>query len=70
MGTLGDVLGRKKALLITNSLIVFGALGTGLFTWGESENFYAIMMAFRFILGVGVGGNYPLSAAVSSESGA
>lgn len=70
MGTLGDIAGRRVALLLTNSLIVLGAIGTGLFTWGEAETFYAIMMAFRFILGVGVGGNYPLAAAVSSESGA
>lgn len=70
MGTLGDVAGRRTALLTTNTLIVIGSIGTGLFTWGDSATFYGIMMAFRFILGVGVGGNYPLAAAVSSESGA
>merc|ERR1712159_195437 len=55
-------------MLLTNFLTFIGALGCGLFTWGDDNVFYGVMIAMRFILGIGVGGKYPLSAAVSSES--
>ena len=68
MGYLGDLIGRKRAMIFTLSLTVLGALGCALFPWGDDANvIYAVLSACRFILGVGVGGIYPLSAATASE---
>ena len=67
MGLAGDVLGRRRAMLLTNSFSIVGALGTALFTWGSPSTMYAIMGACRFLLGVGVGGKYPLAASMSQE---
>ena len=67
MGFAGDVLGRRRALLLTNTFSILGALGSALFTWGEPSMLYAIMGVCRFVLGVGVGGKYPLAATMSKE---
>ena len=67
MGLAGDMLGRRRAMLLTNSFSILGSLGTALFTWGPPSTVYGIMMAFRFLLGVGVGGKYPLAATISKE---
>lgn len=63
MGYLGDIIGIKRALIVTNSLIVIGALSSALLSWGTPETVWSVIVASRFLLGVGVGGNYPLSAA-------
>lgn len=67
MGLAGDVLGRRRAMLLTNSFSVLGTLGTALFTWGAPAAMFGIMIACRFLLGVGVGGKYPLAATMSQE---
>jgi PHS family inorganic phosphate transporter-like MFS transporter len=68
MGYLGDLIGRRKAMLTTLFFTVIGSLGCALFPWGYDDNvIFAVMSACRFILGVGVGGIYPLSAATASE---
>jgi len=68
MGYLGDLLGRRRALLLTLSLTVLGSLGCALLSWGPPETMYTVICAFRFILGIGVGGIYPLSAVSSAET--
>jgi len=68
MGYAGDVLGRRPAMLMTNFLTFVGALGSALFTWGSPATIYTIMAVCRFILGVGVGGKYPLAATMRSET--
>ena len=68
MGYAGDAWGRRKAMIFTNFLTVCGALGSALFTWGDAESVYSILMACRFVLGVGVGGKYPLAATIRSEA--
>mmetsp|Transcript_67419 Transcript_67419/g.119672 ORF Transcript_67419/g.119672 Transcript_67419/m.119672 type:complete len:467 (+) Transcript_67419:88-1488(+) len=66
MGYAGDALGRRWAMLLTNCFSIVGALSTALLTWGS--NIYIIMGIGRFLLGVGVGGKYPLAATMSQES--
>lgn len=68
MGYAGDALGRRKAMLLTNALSVVGALGSALFTWGPPGTLYTILGGCRFLLGVGVGGKYPLAATMSREA--
>ena len=71
MGYLGDAIGRQRALIVTLSLTVLGALGCALFPWSYDPNIvYAVICACRFVLGVGVGGIYPLSAVTASEGSA
>lgn len=66
MGYLGDVLGRRRAMLVTLSLVVLGVLTTALGAWGDS--LYLVLCLARFVIGVGVGGIYPLAAATAAES--
>lgn len=67
MGYLGDLIGRTKALFFTLLLASFGGLGSALFSHGSPESIYAIIIMCRFILGIGVGGVYPLSATKAAE---
>jgi PHS family inorganic phosphate transporter-like MFS transporter len=54
-------------MLVTQALTVAGALGSAVLPWGSAGTVYAVICACRFILGVGVGGIYPLSAVKSAE---
>jgi PHS family inorganic phosphate transporter-like MFS transporter len=67
-GYVGDTIGRKKAFVITLTLVVIGAiLSTMSFQLGFITVFSSLA-AFRFVLGIGIGGEYPLSATITSES--
>jgi len=67
MGYAGDMLGRRKAMMLTNSLTVAGAIGSAV-AWGPASTLYPVIMACRFFIGIGVGGKYPLAATMRSES--
>jgi MFS family permease len=69
MGYAGDVLGRTKAMTLTLSLVVFGALFSAVASYGTPTEVYITIIVARFILGIGVGGVYPLSATKASEDG-
>lgn len=60
-GAVADRLGRKVIYGLEAFLMVVGALGSA---W--SGNIVELIV-FRFILGLGVGGDYPLSAVIMSE---
>jgi MFS family permease len=68
MGYLGDLIGIPRALFLTNSLTVIGALASALLSWGNADTVWIVIAVSRFVLGAGVGGNYPLSAAKAAES--
>ena len=68
MGYAGDVWGRRNAMLLTNLLTFVGAAGSALLTWGEPAELYTVLMVCRFVIGVGVGGKYPLAATMRSEA--
>ncbi|KAF5465949.1 hypothetical protein F2P56_015912 [Juglans regia] len=66
-GWLGDKLGRKKVYGITLVLMVVCSVASGL-SFGHSANsVMATLCFFRFWLGFGIGGDYPLSATIMSE---
>ncbi|KAF5736489.1 inorganic phosphate transporter 1-3 [Tripterygium wilfordii] len=66
-GWLGDKLGRKKVYGITLVTMVGCAFASGL-TFGSTTNsMVATLCFFRFWLGFGIGGDYPLSAVIMSE---
>ncbi|XVF28608.1 hypothetical protein REPUB_Repub15cG0044700 [Reevesia pubescens] len=67
-GWLGDKLGRKKAYGITLILMVVFSLASGFSFWRRtSQGVMETLCFFRFWLGFGVGGVYPLSATIMSE---
>ena len=61
----GDRFGRGKAMVITNCLTALGAIGCALFAWKPFV--FSAISACRFILGIGVGGKYPLTAMMRAE---
>jgi len=64
-GVIGDRIGRKAAFLVTLGLICLASFVSsfmpGQNPWG--------LFATRLILGIGIGGEYPLAATLSSETG-
>ena len=70
-GYVGDCLGRSAALRLTMALSIFGALISAVavpLPGANPESILYFLGTARFVLGVGVGGVYPLSATVASES--
>lgn len=68
-GVLGDWLGRKWTFLVTCFLIVFGALGSACVVWTNAPISLVLQLSIcRFLLGIGVGGEYPLAATIAAEN--
>ncbi|KAJ4777636.1 phosphate transporter 1 [Rhynchospora pubera] len=66
-GWLGDRLGRKSVYGFTLILMVICSLASGLSFGHQPKGVIATLCFFRFWLGFGVGGDYPLSATIMSE---
>lgn len=66
-GWLGDKLGRKKVYGVTLVLMVVCALCSGLSFGYSAKAVIGTLCFFRFWLGFGIGGDYPLSATIMSE---
>ena len=60
-GRLADAIGRTRVYWMSAALMVLAAIGSAL-----SPNLI-VLTAFRFLLGFGVGGDYPVSAVLMSE---
>ena len=60
-GRLADVFGRKVVYTSVAAIMVVGALGSAL-----APNFLVLIIA-RLVLGLGIGGDYPVSAVLVSE---
>jgi PHS family inorganic phosphate transporter-like MFS transporter len=60
-GKLADKYGRKRTYWITISILIVGAIGSSL-------SFSLMQLVFwRFLLGLGIGGDYPLSSTIVAE---
>ncbi|RWW18378.1 hypothetical protein GW17_00017640, partial [Ensete ventricosum] len=66
-GWLGDKLGRKKVYGMTLMLMVICSIASGLSFGHTAKGVIATLCFFRFWLGFGIGGDYPLSATIMSE---
>lgn len=66
-GWLGDKLGRKKVYGLTLMLMCVCSLASGLSFESSPKAVMATLCFFRFWLGFGIGGDYPLSATIMSE---
>ena len=60
-GRIADLIGRKRVYWIVAAIMAVAALGSAL-----APSFW-VLIAFRFLLGFGVGGDYPVSAVLMSE---
>eukprot|EP00592_Proboscia_alata_P017994 CAMPEP_0194414700 /NCGR_PEP_ID=MMETSP0176-20130528/13414_1 /TAXON_ID=216777 /ORGANISM="Proboscia alata, Strain PI-D3" /LENGTH=633 /DNA_ID=CAMNT_0039218899 /DNA_START=18 /DNA_END=1919 /DNA_ORIENTATION=- len=68
IGTLANTIGRRNGSILTASLMFFGALGLVVSSYLSSGNVIFSCMTFMlFVFGMGVGGEYPLSASTASE---
>jgi MFS transporter, PHS family, inorganic phosphate transporter len=61
LGRFADLGGRKRVYWLVAAIMIVAALGSAL-----SPSFW-VLIAFRFLLGFGVGGDYPVSAVLMSE---
>lgn len=66
-GWLGDKMGRKRVYGITLILMVVCSIASGLSFGHTAKGVMATLCFFRFWLGFGIGGDYPLSATIMSE---
>ena len=66
-GWLGDKMGRKKVYGITLIMMVICSVGSGLSFSDNPKAVISTLCFFRFWLGFGIGGDYPLSATIMSE---
>ena len=61
LGRFADTGGRKRVYWLVAAIMIVAAVGSAL-----SPSFW-VLIAFRFLLGFGVGGDYPVSAVLMSE---
>lgn len=66
-GWLGDRIGRRRMYAVTLSVMAIGAIGSALSSPVGGLSTITVLTLWRFVLGVGVGGDYPLSATIMSE---
>jgi PHS family inorganic phosphate transporter-like MFS transporter len=60
-GRVADLIGRKRVYWIVAAIMAVAAIGSAL-----APSFW-VLIAFRLLLGFGVGGDYPVSAVLMSE---
>lgn len=66
-GRLGDQIGRRRVYGLSLMLMVLSSIGCG-FSICRTRNCVLVTLGFfRFMLGIGIGGDYPLSATIMSE---
>ncbi|KLO17236.1 phosphate permease [Schizopora paradoxa] len=66
-GWLADIVGRKRMYGIELMIIIIGCFAQTLAGEAHAVNVIAVIIVWRFIMGIGIGGDYPLSAVISSE---
>ncbi|KAJ1566763.1 phosphate transporter, partial [Cladochytrium tenue] len=67
-GYLGDKLGRKKMYGIELIIMIVSAIGSALSApAARGFDIVTVLFIWRFFLGVGIGGDYPMSAVITSE---
>ncbi|KAL9189566.1 hypothetical protein ACHAXT_009241 [Thalassiosira profunda] len=71
-GYLGDVVGRRNAMMLVLLMQIVGSLGSALLVSTQNEllglTTLEQLSVWRFILGIGAGGVYPLAAVMSAEN--
>ncbi|KAJ7110429.1 inorganic phosphate transporter [Mycena epipterygia] len=66
-GWLADVVGRKRMYGVELVIIITATFAQALSGGAHAVSIIGVLVVWRFIMGVGIGGDYPLSATISSE---
>ncbi|KAH7107655.1 phosphate permease [Auriculariales sp. MPI-PUGE-AT-0066] len=66
-GWLADILGRKRMYGVELCIMIVATLAQALSGAGPAASIIGTLIFWRFVMGVGVGGDYPLSAVIASE---
>ncbi|KAK3319375.1 phosphate/H+ symporter [Apodospora peruviana] len=66
-GWLADVFGRRRMYGIELGIIVLSTLNCALANPSPSVNSTGLLVFWRVMMGVGIGGDYPLSSVITSE---
>ncbi|KAJ0763942.1 putative major facilitator, sugar transporter, major facilitator superfamily [Helianthus annuus] len=66
-GRLGDRVGRRRVYGVSLIMMVVGSIGCGLSLSSLTSMVFVCLGFFRFLLGMGIGGDYPLSATIMAE---
>ncbi|RSH85349.1 Inorganic phosphate transporter pho84 [Saitozyma podzolica] len=66
-GWAADQIGRKRMYGVELMIIIIGTLGQAVAGEAAAISVYGVIIMWRFIMGIGIGGDYPLSAVITSE---
>jgi PHS family inorganic phosphate transporter-like MFS transporter len=66
-GILADIVGRKKMYGLELMVIIFATLAQSLSAASPAVSIVGIIVFWRVIMGIGIGGDYPLSSIITSE---
>lgn len=66
-GFLADVVGRKRMYGLELILIIFATLAQSLTASGPALGITGTLIFWRVLMGIGIGGDYPLSSIITSE---
>ncbi len=66
-GAAADILGRKKMYGIELIIIIVATLAQSLTSSSPAISIVGILVFWRVIMGIGIGGDYPLSSIITSE---
>ncbi|CAG8951397.1 hypothetical protein HYFRA_00007310 [Hymenoscyphus fraxineus] len=66
-GWLADIVGRRRMYGVELGIIVFATFAQSLAAPSIAVTMTGLMIFWRVIMGIGIGGDYPLSAVITSE---
>ncbi|KAH6677096.1 putative inorganic phosphate transporter PHO84 [Halenospora varia] len=66
-GYLADVVGRKRMYGLELIIIIFATLAQALSSPSRSISIVGLIIFWRVLMGIGIGGDYPLSSIITSE---
>ncbi|KAL2065536.1 hypothetical protein VTL71DRAFT_3206 [Oculimacula yallundae] len=66
-GWLADVVGRRKMYGVELAIIITATLAQSLSAPSQAVTMTGLLIFWRVVMGIGIGGDYPLSAVITSE---
>ncbi|KAB8298697.1 hypothetical protein EYC80_000872 [Monilinia laxa] len=66
-GWLADLIGRRKMYGVELAIIILSTLAQSLSASSPATSMTGVFIFWRVVMGIGIGGDYPLSAVITSE---
>jgi PHS family inorganic phosphate transporter-like MFS transporter len=66
-GVFVDIYGRRRMYGIELLFVIVGTIGIAMATPSTTAGISSWLLFWRLIMGIGIGGDYPLSAVVTAE---